>query len=521
MHTPRKAIQERVRDLTRTEEDRYVDIGAQARVYRRGTDGLPYPAEWLPRVFGGRFDKLVGRYVGPPENVAEVKIHEGQIELVKAIGSNHRHVLGIGPQGGGKTEGNVSVAVLLTAWRCHSLGGMVAPVDSGKLILWDKFLNRVKSLGWVDGEPSLKRGEIRIKNGTVLQFRSTKRQSQASKSPIAGLDWHWSVPDEEAYMDDDEIREIHARGRINKHYQVFSSATNEPIHTFQMRLLKYRQDPGTLVLRYAGPDNCFTPIEHWESMKSILSPEEYDRYVNCKDVPRDGRVFPAFDYAENTAPLPPRNEDITARLVYQQWQLKGIDWIVGWDPGVLVSASVIMKAFSDGPDERKWFIVDEILTRDATTEYHARDIQKWLSLRGIRQDQVLVIGDPHENKDVDQSDYHQMRGAGFVTKRSNGGHQIERKHRIGMTNALLRDANGHRRLFLAASPTGAAQARRTAECFGQLMYTRLGDIDKRHGTYQDLSHPGDGTGYGLFPFEKFRGRSGIGVIKHKAANGSD
>jgi hypothetical protein len=414
-------------------------------------------------------------------------------------------VLGIGPQGGGKTEGNVSVAVLLSAWRCHSLGGMVAPVDSGKQVLWDKYLNRVTSLGWLDGEPLLKRNEVRLKNGTILQFRSTKKQAKNAKSPIAGLDWHWVVPDEEAYMDDDEMREIDARGRISKRYQIFSSATNEPIHAFQMRLIKYERDPDTLVVRYSGPDNCFTPIEHWEAMKSRLSPEDFDRYVNCKDVPREGRVFPAFEYTASTAKLPPASLDITAKLTYDRYKVP-YQYVIGWDPGVIASASVVLKAFAgQGADERNWYVLDEITTRDATTEHHAHDVVKWLLSRGIRLDSVLVLGDPHENKDTDRSDYHQMRAAGLTVARSNQGVQIERKHRISMTNALLKDASGRRRLFLAAGDLGPPRAQKLAECLGQLMYRPNGEIDYEHKTWRNLAHWGDALGYGLFPFEKLRG----------------
>jgi hypothetical protein len=507
MRSPRKVLQEKIRDLTRPEGERFVDIAAQARVYRRGPDGTAQPAEWLPRIFGGKFDRLVGRYVGPPDpaNIAEVKIHPGQVPIVNAIGSDRWHVLSLGAQGGGKTEGNVSVAVLLSAWRCHSLAGMVAPVDSGKLILWTKFLNRVEALGWLDGEPRLKSSEVQLKNGTILQFRSTKKQSKSAKSPIAGLDWHWAVADEEAYMDGDELREIQARGRINPKYQIFSSATNEPIHAFQMRLVAYDADARSLVARYAGPDNCFTSLEFWDAWKQKLSPEDYDRFINCKDVPRDGRVFHSFDYKGNTAALPPASLDITAKLTYDRYKVP-YQYVIGWDPGVIASASVVLKAFAgQGADERNWYALDEITTSNATTEQHAHDLVKWLMTRGIRLDSVLVLGDPHENKDTDRSDYHQMRAAGLTVARSNQGVQIERKHRISMTNALLKDASQRRRLFLAAGDLGPPRAQKLAECLGQLMYRPNGEIDYEHKTWRNLAHWGDALGYGLFPFEKLRG----------------
>lgn len=523
MRSPKRVLVEKVRTLSIPDGERYVDLGARVRVYRRDSDGQPVPAEWLPWVFGGKYDRLTACYVGPPDLAAvrELKIHSGQIGVVNAIGSGQRRIVSVGPPGGGKTEGNVTVACLLALERCNGIGGMVVPVAGAQPILWDKFLNRAAALGWVDGEPAVKRGEVRLKNGTLLQFRSTAKQSRASKSPIAGLDWHWAVPDEEAYMDDDAMREIEARGRINADFQMFSSATNEPIHDFQMRLLRYEADPHTTVVRYSGPDNCFTPIEHWDALKRDWSDEDYRRRILCEDVPLAGRVYPTFDYRESTRPLP-TSGDITAQVISGKFRnLTGVDWLVGWDPGSTMSASAILKCFDAGGGERAWYIVDEVSTQDATTEFHGRDLIRWFQSRNVAIGRVLVVGDPHENKDTDRSDYLQLQACGFTVKRSNSGEQIERKHRLSMVNALLRDATGRRRLFLAASQAGPPKAQKTAESFGHLMYTPRGDIEFHGKTIYNLAHWSDAPGYALFPFEHFRGsyRGGSGEGKTIAPPG--
>lgn len=492
-------------------------MAARVRVYRRGKSGEAQPCELLPWEFGGRYDTLAACYIGPadPANVREIKVHGGQVPLVDAIGGGKRWILSIGPQGGGKTEGNVSVAALLSLYRCNSIGGMVVPVADARAILWKKFIARVGPFGWI-AEERTGAGEILLKNGTLLQFRATAKQSAAAKSPIAGLDWHWCVPDEEAYMDDDAVREIEARGRIAADYQIFSSATNEPIHAFQMRLLRRKSEPTSLVVRYSGPDNCFTPLEHWEALKSSFSDEDYARYVECKDVPREGRVYPAFDYEQNTAPLPPIARDCTARDVYDKYRARGVEYVVGWDPGSTMSASVIMKCYDAGGTDRHWFILDEVSTRDATTEFHGRDLSAWFQKQGIPLAKVIVIGDPHENKETDRSDYMQMQRFGFAAvKRSNGGETIERKHRIAMVNALLKDATGRRRLYLAAGPTGIPKATKTAESLGHLMYTYRGDIDFKGKTAYNLAHWTDAPGYGLFPFERFCGGPPLSLVKYK------
>jgi hypothetical protein len=74
-----------------------------------------------------------------------------------------------------------------------------------------------------------------------------------------------------------------------------------------------------------------------------------------------------------------------------------------------------------------------------------------------------------------------------------------------MTNALLCDATGRRRLFLCPSPAGPPQAAKTAEGFGGLMYTHLGEIDYRHKTYLNLAHWPEAVGYAVYAWEQFRG----------------
>jgi hypothetical protein len=506
VRSPRKVLIEQLASAG-DETDRYIDCAIRLRVHRRGKDGKPEPAELLPRAFGGVYDTFAAAYAPErrPGKIHELKVHAGQVPLITMIGAKgKRRCLGLGAPGGGKTMAIVVTVACLAVRKANGIGGVVAPTRARLGIVWGKCLELLGPLGLIASVSPGKK-EISLVNGTLVQFRAAARRSEETGSPIAGHDWQWAVEDEQQDIGDADLREVDFRGRIAADFQVFSSATNEPRHEFQMRLQRYAAQPLYEVIRFSGYDNAFTPLEHWDAMKATMSAEDFDRYINAKDAPREGRVYPAFAYKENTAALPSPREDITARLCQDKYQVP-YQYIIGWDPGALVSASVVLKVFAgNGADERNWFVVDEILTRDATTEYHARDLRAWLARRGIRNEAVIVIGDPHENKDTDRSDYLQMQAAGFTVKRSNGGVQIERRHRISMVNALLKDATEKRRLFLAASGMGPPTAAKTAECFGHLMYTRLGDIDKRHGTYMDLSHPGDAVGYALFPFEKFRG----------------
>lgn len=506
MSSPRKNLTEDIHRLTDTSQ-RYVDCAVRIRVWRRGAGGDAEPAELLPRAFGGVYDRFAARFVPGlrPARVTELKVHEGQLPVLSRIGDRKsRRILALGAPGGGKTMALVVVAVILGVRRSNGIIGVVAPTRDRLLIVWRKMLEVLEPSGLIQGTPSLSKKEIRLVNGNVYQFRAAARRSTNDGSPIAGHDWHDAVEDEQQDIGDDDLREVDARGRINADYQVFSSATNEARHEFQMRLREYAANDNRVVVRFSGPANAFTPLAHWEALKNDWSSAVYDQYINCLAPSKTGLVFEAFDYELSTAPLPLAKLDVTAQVVYDTLRLQDIQYIFGWDPGIVMSASVILKAFSDGSD-RNWFVLDEVSTPNGSTEQHAKAQQAWLSRRGIPMSKVLVIGDPHENKEADKSDYIAMRNAGFEVRRSNGGHVIERKHRINMTNALLCDATLRRRLKLAVGPLGRPVAEKTAECFGGLKFKFNGEIDYHHKTYMNIAHWGEAAGYGLFPFEKFRG----------------
>lgn len=505
MRSPRKVYIERIHSLCVSDDaDRFVDFACQVRLYKRDENGDPTPDYWLPTVYGGRFDVLTGRYTGervPLEHVAEVSIHKGQLPLFNELRSTKRYVLGLGAPGGGKSLGIAKIAQCLIALRPMSNGGIVAPTRDRLEVIWDKFLEILEPIGWISQVLPGKR-IIKLRNGTKLKFVAAKKSSSKTGSPIAGKDWHWAIVDEQQNVDDEAMREVDARGRITKDFRIFSSATNEPIHEFQMRVRRYEASEAHVVIRFSGYDNCFTPLEHWEAAKANWNPDDFDRYIRCLDVPQEGRVYPEFSYTDSCSALPART-DITTSVTAKRYD-GSYKYIIGFDPGVICTASVILKAFSgERQDERLWMVMGEVTTRDKGTEWHAQELVKWLREHGSGPHEVLVLQDPHENKEADRSDLLVMRQAGFTVFLSNGG-PIERRHRISMVNALLMDVNRRRRLKLLNSSAGVPLANKLAESLGNLMY-KNGEIDMAHKTKYNLAHWSDALGYALFPFEQFRG----------------
>lgn len=513
MRSPRALYLEKVRHLCAADPaDRYATVACRVRVYERGPDGNARPKRWLPDYFGGVYDRLSGRYtdVDPPaDQIVEVPIHEGQLKFFELIDTpGITRVMGIGAQGGGKSEALVKVGQCLAAWRPGSLAGVVAPARDRLEILWDKFLATLDPIGWVE-DVRLSKLEIVLKNRTMIKFRGAKRQSNKLGSPIAGRGWHWALEDEQSFIDDASLREVDARGRISKNYRVFSSATNDAIHEFQVRVREYETNPRKAVVRFSGWDNCFTPLEHWEKLKANWSKADYDRFIDCKDVPAEGRVYPEFSYKDTLIPATvataAKLRDITPELTANRYRTP-FRWIVGFDPGVIVTASVILKVYAgQGVGERRWHIVDEVTTRDKTSDWHAEQLKRWFREHGVPIGDVVVLMDPSYNKETDRSDLLMMRAAGFECHRSNGGEKIERRHRISMVNALLCDATGNRRLFLETGANGTPIAAKTAESFGTQKYKPNGELEKYHGTVYDVTHWTDAVGYAVFPWERVRG----------------
>jgi len=488
-----------------------IDIGARVRIYRRDASGgedKAVPDALMPQVYGGLYHPGRRAYIGPPRKPVEFSALPVHRQVIEA---SERRVLFLGAPGSGKTEEAVLLAVLACLEYPGKKGGFVAPTAPKLQVGYDKFLKLVQPLGWVKRTTSAARGNVlsvTLINDATAQFVAAKRQGEATGSPLAGFDWHWAREDEQQYMEDRDTYEVDARGRVNANYKVRSSATNEPRHEFQARVKAYGTNPDQRVIRFSGYDNVFTPLSHWEAMKrGGMTDADFRRWILCEDVPQDGRVYPEFSYQESVQPLPQAGREITAELTAAKYGTP-YSFVVGTDFGRQVNCSTVLVAFAaPGKDERVWYAVGEIVTRDQTTDWHAAEIKKWFSKRGLDVGRAIIIGDPHTNeKESDRSDYTILRNHGLNAVRANSGGRISRKHRYAMVNTLLRDATGKRRLFLAANELGQPNCTKMAQSLGSLLYAANGEAEA-HGKDgdRDLTHYTDAPGYGLYVFEKFRG----------------
>ena len=525
MRSPRRALIEQIRNAgDRTK--RYSDMAARIRVWRRGEDDRAHAAELLPRVYGGRFDTWSRSYAGVPSQVVELKVHPGQLELLLFEERGVSRLLQIGAAGGGKTTTIALKAILLGIEQPARTGGVVAPTEKRRRIIWRKFLELIPP-GWIE---AIRPGdaEIRLRNGTLLQFVAAKKSSAQIGTPLQGYDWHFAVEDEHQNMEDDACEEVELRGRgAGLDFCVFSSATNQLIPQFQARLERYRADKALVrVITASGYDNVFVSTGYWDRFKTRLSKEHFDRLILGLDSPRDGAIYPRFDTGANVRPVPQVGKDLTASLVAAKWQ-RPIDpqlrlpiacrFVVGQDWGMRVQASVVLQAFADPREEteRIWYVVGELITEDGSTpDRHADALKHYMLQRfGATAREYVVVGDPHVQKrpnvGADKTDYDVFKKAGLEVHKAAVGIVIHVRHRFGMVNALLEDASGRRRLFLAADEHGHPIARAVAQSFRMYRWGAGGEPEQHDKGPLDPSHATDALGYALFPFERIRGQDRV------------
>lgn len=509
MRSPRRALIEQILQDDGAYSERYVDLGARLRVVRRAEgERFGADAELLEKVYGGRYDTWMGRYVGPPEKVHELRAHEGQLPLLLFDDPAVSRVLAIGAAGAGKTMAIVLRAILSVLEHPNAYSGIVAPTHQRLQVVWNKLLGLVGPLGWV-AYVRVADSEIGFKNGHAIQFVSAKKSSNQTGNAIAGRDWVVANEDEQQNIDDDALIEVDMRGRVaGLSYRVYSSATNQLIPQFQRRLEEYKRNPQKQILRFAGRTNAFIDPAFYERQRGNMSDEQWRRLVEAEEVPLVGAIYPRFSYKDSIRPLPTVAKDVTGSLLFAELEAvpeKGgqpFEYVVGHDWGSRFQASVILKAFLDPETgERLWWAIDEILTDGAGPDGHAQEILKRYGKRGV------VIGDPHLVKRADgaaKTDYDVFRKHGLTVYKA--ASRIDLRHRFAMVNALLEDTTKKRRLFVASDSTGHPKCPHLVESFKMYKYGASGEPEQYDKKTGDVSHATDALGYGLFRFEKIRGQ---------------
>lgn len=532
---------EEIESLLRVDGSRFADMGATLRVYRctcktdhvawpKGKDHSKHfaaPAELAtPKIYGGRYDRLLRCYVGPAETTRELKCHEGQVQLLTLTGDDVYgrpldsdevlRILAIGAPGAGKTLGAVTRALLMALDRPNSTGGLIGPTGDRRQILWDGFLD-ICPREWIQDVKNSKK-EIVLCNNTVIQVLAAKSSSSQFGSPLQGRSFDWAVPDESQNIDDAGQTEIATRGRrAGGKYRIFETATNAQVPAFRVRLEQFKTNKAYRRINFTGYQNPWVEPAYWEKMRGDMSEREFREKILAEDLPPERMVYPRFSLGHNVAPrgrVPGLSDierarlgtliDVTEKITHERFGVAS-KYIIAQDFGVLINAAEVLKAYQPRTGgDLYWWAIDEI-TSGGGTDLHAGKLKSYYD-----PGECVVIADPHFNtKDSDKSDYNIMRAEGWDVHPSTHG-KISVKHRIAMFNALLEDANGRRRFYVDCDASGLPKCTRLVRSLISSQLNDYGEAEKdRKNGASDPSHWPSAVQFGLFHWERTHGGQSI------------
>lgn len=543
-----------VRDLAANVEgaDRFVDIGAILRVVERDPrgaillDGKPPLRVLREHRFGGIVDtKAATPYVcGPSRAPRTWYCSEEQEQIILHRDTEPLGQLVYGSEGAGKTSALVQWTYL--RWL-ELLGerreiGLFAPTSTRVDNVFNEIAKAFPS-AWFRFSSST--GILTMCDGTRVRLVSTYRQSKAQGSPVQGFNLSAAARDEG--QDQCEVAEdIESRGRSAKggRYKQLITATAKDDPTWRTLRDQYdaaRKPDGTpLWIRRTlyGRRSPFIDPSFWDAKKATMSPREYARRVEAKDVGPERATYVEWSRETNLITVPVDSagvntawEDVTERELRGAGQ--GYAMLVGHDPGTLWDVSLFLRAYvkpsqsaayTKGKAKPFWVVLGELNTEQSTTEAHIakllahvrqhHGLNRLSSTGRMAPDarQILVRADPAGSSDqrTDKSVYTQFSNAGVRIKpaaysadgTSHG--RVPREAGVELMNTLFCNATGERRLFVARNPDGSPAAPKLVAALESSERDGDGKAENARKGATDVSHWPAALRYALWAIERPR-----------------
>jgi hypothetical protein len=505
---PRSENQEKKDELGRLllKDGRYFDQGIQFRIFDSDPGKPAKPAELLPEIYGGIYDRVIRRYIAPPTDIRQVSIARAHVEAVMDDTPGVVMSLMLGAPGSGKSEFCTRRCLRKIYQRPNTTYGLIGPTDARRRVLLDKIIDQfLRPWGNLDREPSEKKKLIWTMNGCILFVGSAAIPSKRAGSALQGLELSEGFIDELQSCDPVSVKEMATRGRnAGLNYRVNASATNQRhLPEFRRELDRCKRHPEThRVYRVKSSDNPWVDPEYYTKLvKDRFNERDWKALIDVEDIPPESLVYFAFSIENNLRKRPPDSHDITEDVLHEFFGVRG-KYLLATDFGRVVNYTGVLRAFRDPvTGKRKWWVVDEVLTVGELIERHAQRIKE----RFYPGDCVLV-GDPHINdKDSDKTGFNVCRKAGFPhVFRATTGHHIAIEERVSMMNALFRDANGDSHLFIDADDHGEPRVPYLVDCLYQEERQLDGSTEGKKDGFNDHSHGPCAIGYGLHRAERVR-----------------
>lgn len=551
----RNSLWRDARELTRGDDDRFIDIGIALRVVRqdlrRGVQAIPGAPPLVavgrdPVRLGGRYDTSTGSFLGPAESHLVWYIGERQSEILLRRDPAKSRTLLYSAEGGGKTvlmaQWLVVQVLLLAQVGEPGFVGATAPTQKRLKSLRDAVMDIIpcdyakkrREGAWATWYQDDQ--ELRFATGHVLQFRATKKQSGATGSPIQGYTWKASGDDElQDTVENGADPDIEARlrgARISYRMCTATAKDSPNWRTFRDSKLS---TPDWQIERLRFDETPFVWAEHWERMQRNVSAREWMRRGLAMDVGPERMVYHTWDRAKNLIPIPQIGaEDVTAEIL-RPWG-PNHTVLVGHDPGKLFDVSVLLKAYRiRGQQRHVWWVVGEVTTEQSTTEAHVAELLKVLRSPEFRCQEkdwrgnatgatALVRVDPYspngdDEKHPDRTVYTIFRAGGLralpgaMTPSVNEVKvaKVPKEAGVQMVVGLLCDLHDKRHLFVNCDDRRQPVAPRLVEALELSERDEGGKAETQKKNKKDLSHWGAALRYALWTLEKPRIRKETAV----------
>lgn len=511
-------------------KDRYSDMGILLRVVRQARPGEAGevtlrdrpPVVVLREIpYGGMVDTQVSppELVGPSRNPVVWYCDEVAEPLILHGDDLPLNLLVEGAMRAGKTTaGGMWIGFrALESTGSDGEWGVTAPTTSRVGVVKRAIMDLFPFHWWTWKERD---SVFYLRNGVRIRLISTHVASEAEGSQIQGFDWLGSLNDEIQdclHADGDiEARGSDAPGGKPKRFVTATVKDSSAYRTWKTRIL---QSGFWKLFRKAGTSNPFIPDSFWEKLRGTLTPQEYARKAEAKDVPSELRVYYRFDRVENLRPVPILGgRDVTARELARYGP--GLRLLLGHDPGRIFNVTTILQAWQvPGTTLCIWWIVGEVTTKRSTKEDHVAAVEAYLLKRWqVLPHEVQVIGDPHTRTAKDDERPHET--VATIWRRDRPGArpgfnyapaaykpnstepaQIPREARLDMMNTLFGTADGLRRLMLACNDRGECAAPKTLEALEELETDEAGYAERDKKDEHDKTHWPASTGYALWLLE--------------------
>jgi hypothetical protein len=522
-----------VRDLAAqiSSIDRFVNVGVRLHIVEQDPTGYEH-TRGAPRVRDVDVKELGGiidTRLATPEIVAKPHDHEWrtwlcsreQFEILDHADSAPAGQLVYGSEGAGKTT--ALVFWLYRRWL-DVLGerreiGITAPTQERLETVFNEIRLRF-SPDWYHYSAS--RRIMHMCDGTRVRMVSTYRQSASQGSPVQGFNWSAAARDEgQDQVDVHEDIESRGRSAAGGRYRQLITATAKDAPSWR-ELRDKLLASGEWVRRelsiFRSPFIAPTFIE---AKKLTVTEREFRRrYGNpltgaVEDIPPESRLYFNWSREHNLRPVPLVGARKITSLVLSRKTgnpLHGL--LVGHDPGVAKSASVIVDAY-DIRGEVHWWVRGELFTMHKTTEQHALELLDIVRKRfgvNVSADRerahvrAMPTGLAEDKPDLDV--YRIFKRVGFdiraaqYRKDGTATGVIDRESRIELMNMLLCDASGRRRLFVECDELRRPVAPKLVESLESIERDESGRISRDKNLDRDKSDAPDALGYALWAFEK-------------------